>query len=73
LPDDFFGITNFNIERNDLLHKRGSGIIVYIQNNITYRGRYDLESEDIEWICLEIKYIYNCIHVQAPKFDTVLD
>ena len=56
VADNTLRITNFNIERNDRLHKRGGGVIVYIKNNITYRRRYDLESEDIECICLEIKF-----------------
>jgi len=78
VADNTLRITHFNNERNDRLHKRGGGIIVYIKNNITYR-RYDLESEDIKCICLEIKFptskpfIIIYIHVQASKFDTVLD
>ena len=47
-------IPNYNFERKDRLSKIGGGVLVFIRNTIPYERRFDLESDDIESICIEI-------------------
>ena len=45
----------FELERKDRIAKAGGGLLCYIQNDITYERRTDLENPTIEIIWLEIK------------------
>lgn len=47
-------VTNYNFERKDRPLKKGGGLIVYINENVKYIRRYDLESSEIESICIEV-------------------
>ena len=47
-------ITNFNFERRDRESKNGGGVLVFIRNTIPYKRRFDLETDDIESIRIEI-------------------
>lgn len=51
-------IPNFSIERRDRLHKKGGGIVIYLKENVPYKRRYDLETDGIESIWVEIKPDY---------------
>ena len=46
----------FELERRDRIVKAGGGLLCYIQSDITYERRTDLENPTIETIWLEIKF-----------------
>ena len=48
-------IDNFVFERRDRSHKKGGGILVYLNNAIMYERLSNLESDDIESIWLKVK------------------
>ena len=52
-------INNFVFERRDRSHKKGGGILVYLNNAIMYERLSNLESDDIESIWLKIKPMHS--------------
>ncbi|XP_052778434.1 uncharacterized protein LOC128215865 [Mya arenaria] len=58
INDNMLQVKNYTFERKDREHKKGGGILVYVNNNIQYRRRLDLEVNDIESIWLEINGLY---------------
>ncbi len=58
INDNMLQVKNYRFERKDREHKKGGGILVYVNNNIQYRRRLDLEVTDIESIWLEINGLY---------------
>ena len=52
-------IDNFVFERRDHSHKKGGGILVYLNNAIMYERLSNLESGDIESIWLKVKPMHS--------------
>lgn len=52
-------IHNYAFERKDRKDKKGGGLLIYIQSNLRYVRRYDIETTNIETIWLEIFYESN--------------
>lgn len=68
-------IDGYKIERHDRETRgRGGGVAVYISGGTRYVRRHDLESSDIEAICIELKlnkkqsYLVVCVY-RAPNFS----
>ena len=59
IKDNELQIRNYKFERKDRQGKKGGGIITYINENILYKRRYDIEINDIESIWLQI-FCKNC-------------
>ena len=53
IPSSFVNIPGYNFERKDR-GSAGGGVWFFVKNNIVYRRRNDLETQDIELLCLEI-------------------
>ena len=57
----------FELERTDMIVKRivkaGGGLLCYIQNDITYERRTDLENPTIEISWLEMKFATSKIYL----------
>ena len=65
IPSSFVNILGHNFERKDR-GSAGEGVGFFVKNNIVYRRRNDLETQDIELLCLEImsqnsKSIMTCV------------
>ena len=55
ISDDEISIDGFTIVRKDRT-RHGGGVAVYISNHLTFTRRFDIESENLEIIWLEVKY-----------------
>ena len=56
IPDRMLCHKNYTIERKDRSGKSGGGIICYVQDDLAYKRRTDLETQSLEIIWLEIVY-----------------
>jgi len=52
-------INNFVFERRDHSHKKGGGILVYLNHAIMYEQLSNLESDDIESMYLKVKSMHS--------------
>ena len=59
IKDNELQIRNYKFERKDRQGKKEGGIITYINENILYKRRYDIEINDIESIWLQL-FCKNC-------------
>ena len=49
-------IANYKIERKDRQNKRGGGLLLYLNENVPYKRRIDLESGQIESVWIEVRF-----------------
>ena len=56
LITDYYYREGFELERRNRIVKAGGGLLCYIQSDITYERKTDLENPTIEIIRLEIKF-----------------
>ena len=54
INDNELQIINYKFERKYRIGKKGGGLIVYINENILYNCRHDIENNNVESIWLEI-------------------
>ena len=54
-PGDIFKIEGYDFISKSRSSGKGGGVSAYISNRVNYLGRYDLESEEIECMWIEIK------------------
>ena len=71
IPPSSVNITGYNFERKDR-GSAGEGVGFFVKNNIVYWRRNDLETQDIELLCLEImsqnsKSIITCVLSRPPN------
>ena len=71
IPSSSVNITGYNFERKDR-ESAGEGVGFFVKNNIVYRRRNDLETQDIELLCLEImsqnfKSMITCVLYRPPN------
>ena len=77
--NDLLHINNYIIERRDRSHKKGGGLLVYIDANLTYKRRNDLETTDIESLWLEVSgkhcksFLINFIYRPPNSSQTWID
>ena len=53
IPKSQIGIEGFKCERRDRKRKSGGGVVIYINQNISYKRRTDLEVDNVEIIWIE--------------------
>ena len=71
IPSSFVNIPGYNFERKDRGSAEG-GVGFFVKNNIVYRRRNDLQTQDTELLCLEImsqnfKSIIICVLYRPPN------
>ena len=71
IPSSFVNIPGYNFERKDRGSAEG-GVGFFVKNNIVYRRRNDLQTQDIKLLCLEImsqnsKSIITCVLSRPPN------
>lgn len=54
VPDSFYQIPGYDLERLDKKGKIGGGIFVYINSKLLYKRRNDLESSEVEVFWTEV-------------------
>ena len=55
ISDNCINIPNYNVIRRDR-NRRGGGVAIYIKSDLTVSERNDLVPNDLEMICIELKY-----------------
>ena len=73
--DAQFELHGYGMERKDGTTKTTHGIVVYISNRLTYKRRYDLETDNIDGLWIEVilpksKPILLGILYRSPSSDT---
>ena len=73
ISDNEISIDNLRVERKDRT-RHGGGLAIYISDKIFYTRRYDLESLDLEMICIQItlpfqKSMYVISIYRSPSCD----
>ena len=71
IPSSFVNIPGYNFEWKDR-GSGGAGVGFFVKNNIVYRRRNDLQTQDIKLLCLEImsqnsKSIITCVLSRPPN------
>ena len=52
--DSLFEIPGYTIPCKDCIGKAGGGVAVYCKDNLTLKGRFDLECDSVEILWLEL-------------------